>query len=88
VIKFKEGDKSFSNCPSCGRAPITMEYRTVPLMGGEKEVKNLLVGICDICNRVITVPRQERPKIVDEIEKVEGGKDGHTDCDSTGGIGG
>ncbi len=56
---YKVGDKSRAICPQCEqiRSP-TFAERDVPLSSGTGMVHDVLVGVCDVCDTVVSVPQQ------------------------------
>lgn len=67
---YSEGDKSRAICESCAKlVTTTFGYRDVPFSDGTGTVKNILVGICDHCNTVASIPAQSTPAISKAREK-------------------
>lgn len=61
---YKEGDKSQAICSDCGEiVSSTMLYRDVPFEGGGAVAKDILVGVCDKCRMVVSIPAQSTPAI-------------------------
>ncbi len=61
---LKEGSKVKAFCNDCGDIVYTtMQYRDVPFDDRSAIVKDILVGVCDGCNRVISIPAQSTPAI-------------------------
>lgn len=61
---FSEGDKSKAICCGCAKLVSTrFAYRDVPFSDGSGVVKNILVGVCDHCDEVASVPAQSTPAI-------------------------
>ncbi|SFU81345.1 hypothetical protein [Pseudomonas sp. OV546] len=61
---YKEGDKSQAICEDCESVVhTTFQRRNVPFDDGVGEVENVLVAVCDICDRVVAVPAQSTPAI-------------------------
>lgn len=65
---YKIGDKSNAICFQCGLVSITFNLKDVPIRNSEKVVKDLLVGVCDSCEQVVSIPAQSTPKIKQVIE--------------------
>lgn len=65
MTHMKEGDKSRAICDDDGLVETTMQYRNVPFDDGTRIVDNILVGVCDNCNEVVSIPQQS----VDSISK-------------------
>jgi hypothetical protein len=64
----REGDKKQALCEKCQSITLsTYHRRTVPINDGTGIVNNLLVGVCDICNSVVTIPHQSVPEIEHQI---------------------
>ena len=64
-----QGDRGKAICERCRLAPITYRYRDVPLSDAGRLVKNILVGVCDQCESVVSIPAQSTPAIKTEREK-------------------
>lgn len=61
---FSEGDKSQAICSVCKKVQTTtFGYRDVPFSDGTGLVKNILVGVCDHCGNVASIPAQSTPAI-------------------------
>lgn len=61
---FSEGDKSKAICSHCKKmVSTTFGYRDVPFSDGSGVVKNILVGVCDQCDLVVSIPAQSTPAI-------------------------
>jgi hypothetical protein len=64
VEMHKVGDKSKAICSSCAEVrPCTYLKRDVPLSSGERTVLAVLVGVCDVCGGVVSIPQQSVPRI-------------------------
>ncbi len=63
------GDKGKAICEHCGPVTTTYHYRDVPLSESGKVVKDILVGECDKCHSVASIPAQSTPAIKAEREK-------------------
>ncbi len=60
----KIGDKSRAICPFCKELrATTFRERDVPLSSGKSVVREVLVSVCDTCDRVVGVPQQSVPRI-------------------------
>ncbi len=67
---YKVGDTSKAVCHTCKAAkPTTFKLRNIPFSDGEGLVKNVIAGVCDICNEVVSTPPQSTPSIKKAIEK-------------------
>lgn len=64
-----QGDKGKAICEHCGPVTTTYLYRDVPLSDSGKVVKEILVGECDKCHSVASIPAQSTPAIKAEREK-------------------
>lgn len=61
---FSEGDRSKAICAHCkGVRATTFAYRDVPFSDGNGIVKNILVGVCEQCDSVASIPSQSTPAI-------------------------
>lgn len=61
---FNEGDKSQAICGDCKKMrTTTLGYRDAPFSDGSGVAKNILVGICDHCGNVASIPAQSTPAI-------------------------
>lgn len=78
---FLEGDKSKAICDRCaGVVQTTFERRDVPFSNGSGIAKNILVGVCTVCDDVVAIPAQstpaisragkERPLVVTQVQPV------------------
>jgi hypothetical protein len=63
------GDHGKAICEHCGPITTTYHYRDVPLSDSGKVVKDILVGECDKCHSVASIPAQSTPAIKLEKEK-------------------
>jgi hypothetical protein len=64
-----QGDKGKAICEHCGVVTTTYFYRDVPLSDSGKMVKKILVGVCDKCQSVASIPAQSTPAIKAERER-------------------
>lgn len=61
---WKAGDTSVGMCEACGDQVRTrFEYQTVRLEQTKVEVPGVLVGVCQVCGTVATIPQQSAPKL-------------------------
>lgn len=61
---LREGYRRKAICPACERRVNThYEYRTVHLEQTGVDVENVLVGVCDVCDRTVSIPAQSMPKL-------------------------
>lgn len=68
--KLNIGDKGQAICETCKNiVSTTYKVRDVPLSESKIIVPNLLVGICDICDHVVSIPAQNTEKIKKIIEQ-------------------
>ncbi len=66
----KSEDKSTAACKSCKKlVDVTYRLRDVPLSDGSDIVKDVLVGVCDICGDVCILPHQSVPKVSKTMEQ-------------------
>ena len=67
---FKEGEKSKAICSDCKKlVPTTFRVRSVPIANGKGSVPDVLVGVCDICDFVVSLPQQSAPKVAETLRK-------------------
>ena len=61
---WKEGDKSKALCDTCNKA-VTTTFRngSVTVPGTTTKVSNVLLGFCDGCGALVSIPHQSVPKI-------------------------
>lgn len=65
---YKVGDKSKALCSFCKTVTGTsFQVRTVPLSHGKGKVEGVLAGVCDKCDRVVSIPQQSVPRIKEQI---------------------
>ncbi|ATQ75544.1 hypothetical protein CR152_14205 [Massilia violaceinigra] len=58
------GDKSKAICYDCNElVHTTYKRRDVPFSDGVGVAKDILAGVCDICDRVVSTPAQSTPAI-------------------------
>lgn len=68
---FVKGGKSVSTCKRCLKAvSTTFGFRDVTLSHTAWVVKDILVGICDECGDVVSVPYPTVSKIKEQIGKI------------------
>ncbi|SHN44914.1 hypothetical protein SAMN05192549_1305 [Duganella sacchari] len=59
-----EGHKGKAICEKCANiCSTTYRYRDVPFSDGKGLASGILVGVCDTCNTVLSIPAQSTPKI-------------------------
>lgn len=67
---YKEGEKSRAICSCCKKqVTTTFRARNVPLSKGKGTVPDVLVGVCDVCDAVVSLPQQSAPKVAETIAK-------------------
>jgi hypothetical protein len=67
---LKAGDASRAICPHCKAMRDTVyEYRSVFLTTTKVSVPNVLVGVCRMCDRTISLPAQSTPRIKEARER-------------------
>jgi hypothetical protein len=68
VKLYREGDSSKAICSHCGQLrPITFAERDVPLSSGKGVVRDVLVGVCKVCDEVVSIPQQSVPRIKESV---------------------
>lgn len=61
---LRQGDKGQAICRDCRRrVSTTYEYRVVHLEKTDVDVPDVLVGTCDECGKVVSIPAQSTPKL-------------------------
>lgn len=64
------GDKSKAICYDCNElVTTTYKRRDVPFSDGLGVAKDILAGVCDLCDRVVSTPAQSTPAIKASREK-------------------
>jgi hypothetical protein len=67
---YKEGETSKAICSNCEQVrTTTFRERDVPLSSGNGIVRDVLVAVCDHCDRVVSLPQQSVPRVSDTINK-------------------
>jgi hypothetical protein len=67
---FKVGDTQKAMCEECKSIQnATFLLRDVPFSDGIGTVKNVLVGVCNTCDKVILTPQQSAPAIKRQLDK-------------------
>jgi hypothetical protein len=67
---LKAGDASRAICPHCKAMRETVyQYRSVFLNTTKASVPNVLVGVCRVCDRTISLPAQSTPRIKEARER-------------------
>lgn len=71
MIMKKEGDKSKGICYECGKkVEATYKIRDVKFKDVEGSVKDILVLVCDECDKTIATPAQSTPAIKATLDKM------------------
>ena len=66
---FKLGDSIKAPCEKCnGFENATFKLRNVPLSDGSGIVKDVLVGVCNKCDRVSILPHQSVSLVKRQLE--------------------
>ena len=60
---LKEGEKGRAICNECRLTTTTYMLRDVEFSNKRGTVKNIIVGVCDKCNEVASIPSQSVPQI-------------------------
>lgn len=64
---YKEGQKSKAICPHCdGVKNTTFLIKNYSING--TVIKDILVGVCDSCEEIITIPAISTEKIKDNLK--------------------
>jgi hypothetical protein len=62
----KTGDKGNALCETCQeKVATTYQQRNVPLSDGSLMVPNVLVGVCDTCDNITTLPHQSVQRVAE-----------------------
>jgi hypothetical protein len=67
----KEGDKRQVVCPRCGLSHATYLLRDIDFSDNSGTVKNVLAGVCDRCEQVVSIPKQSTAKVRAEYNKIK-----------------
>ncbi len=67
---LKVGDTKKAACNACESFQnITFQLKDTPFSDGSGIAKNVLVGVCDVCNSVAVLPHQSTPAVKKQLEK-------------------
>jgi len=58
-----EGHQEQAICERDGITTVTYTRRDVPFRDGRGIVKDIVVGVCDVCKEVIVIPPESTPAI-------------------------
>lgn len=67
----KEGDQRQVVCETCGLITATYRLRDIEFSDGSTTVRNVLAGVCDSCDTVVSIPSQSTAKVRAEYNKVK-----------------
>jgi hypothetical protein len=68
VKLYKVGDRSRAICSFCAQVrSITFRERDVPLSSGKGSVHDVLAGVCDHCDHVVSIPQQSVPRVKEAV---------------------
>ncbi|CAH7416512.1 hypothetical protein VCHA53O466_50322 [Vibrio chagasii] len=68
MIEYSEGDKSTALCEDCkGKVSTTFKFRDIPFSGETGIAKGILVGVCDGCDRTVSIPHQSSAAISEQL---------------------
>lgn len=84
-MSYKYGDRSICVCFKCECVrTTTMLYRDVVDVVGDLqvEVKDILVGVCDTCDEVISIPQQSSDAIQEALNPEDEDEDEEDLCES------
>lgn len=63
---YQEGDHGTAICGHCEKVvTTTFMRRDVPFSDGKGIAKAILVGVCNTCSQVVSIPSQSTPAIRD-----------------------
>ena len=66
-MTYKTGSRGYALCETCeGKVEITYQIRNVPLSDGSA-IPDVLVGVCDTCDNITTLPHQSVQTVADYI---------------------
>jgi hypothetical protein len=68
---YKVNDTGEALCHRDGRVKTTFAYRDMPFRDGKGVVKDILVGVCDVCGDAVVIPAQSGPAVAATRERVE-----------------
>lgn len=71
VAKYTDGDKSKGICETCGLVETTFKFRDTPFRNFNRQVKHVLVGCCDTCDVMISIPQQSVKQISEAWQKLQ-----------------
>lgn len=79
---YNEGDTTKGICYNCKEVvTVTMKVRDVEFSDNVGVAKDILVGVCDCCDRVILTPRQSTESISEQLkEQYESSKQNLKSC--------
>jgi hypothetical protein len=61
---LREGDRSDALCEQCHqRVSIRYEYRSLQLEQTKTLVPDVLVGVCEVCGQIASIPAQSFPRL-------------------------
>lgn len=67
---LKVGDTQTAACEHCKAfEAITFKLRDVPFSDGSGTVRNVLVGVCDKCQSVVSLPHQSTPAVKRKLDQ-------------------
>lgn len=70
---FKEGEKSKAICDTCGEVvDTTLRKRNYYVPESDITVPDLLVGVCDICDGIVSIPHSSVHTIVNYTNSLKG----------------
>lgn len=66
VKLFRDGEKGSAICSDCSKiVSTTFKRRDVPFIDGKGIAEGILVGVCDECGQVVSIPAQSTPAIAE-----------------------
>lgn len=72
MTSLNVGDKGQAICEDCEKlVETTYQIRDIPLSDSRIIVPNLLVGVCNSCDKTVSIPAQNTAKIKEVREKLE-----------------
>lgn len=72
MSSIKVGEKGRAICEHCGPVTTTYGLRDVPMSNGFAVVPDILVGVCDSCSAIVSIPAESSGKIRERLTGLDG----------------